>query len=244
MVAFVSIGALPVLCSIALSESEDGTPNAQRADTEKSQWELTVLEAPSHEQAAALGLTVLIQLQSDNDNHQAYAKFLGFNSVQDVQKAALGDPLRAYGVHLNRLIAFDSSADPDKLLFDTRTIVYPLYTIANGQKQVHSSLTVVSEDGKTWHRARTGSSKFIAKIERYRTSASNFLVIVPALGQRFLADRSNDKFMLIPLNSRLGFTEGKPVQARDLFKALALETTKLSPQPLGGTPLKPGSTTP
>lgn len=139
VVTVVLLDALPVLRSIALSEG--GTPNAQRADTEEGQWERTALEAPSHEQAAARGLTVLIQLQSDNDGHLAYAKFLGFNSVQEVQKASLGDPLRAYGVDLHRLTAFER--DPEKLLFDTRTVVYPLYTIAdekNDSLVAHCSL--------------------------------------------------------------------------------------------------------
>jgi len=247
VVALLSIGVLACLCSIASSaSSEIDTLSIQKSDIAENQEADSALEAQSHKQAADLGLETLIQLKPGDSDHEAHAIFLGFKSVKELQRAEFGEPLRAYAVPLDKLKAFKGgpNLDPMNLLVDTRTIVYPLYIQANGQKAFRSSLTVISEDGKTWYRARTGSSKFITQVEKYRTSSSNFLVVVPALGQRFLADLSSGRLMLIPLDGRLGLIEGKMMPAHKIFAALAVAANNPYPQPPEGNQFKPSSVTP
>lgn len=226
-ITLLSLGTSPFLCSIA--SPENGTPSVTESHIEEN----TALEASSPDQAAALGLEVLTQLRSGNSDHEAYAQFLGFRSVKEVQQIVLGDPLRAYGVQLEKLKAFKGGPNlnlEDPLFFDARTVVYPLYTKTNDLKDLRSSLTVVSEDGNTWYRARTGSAKFITQVQKYRTSPSNFLVVVPALGRRFLADRFNGQLMLIPLIGEHDFIEGKLMPAHAIFKKLAVEANKVFPK--------------
>lgn len=199
-------------------------PREVRSDQiEKSQTpcqEIDRLEEQlnSPEIAAKLGLYLVHKL-TDMKDDQEYAQFLGFSSAQEARQSCLGSPLQVFSVTKQQLADLQGDSIPDPFFFDTKTIVYPLEV--NGRAQ--SSVSVVSDDGKTWHLARIGSSKFIQSVERFRTPNLNFIINISDIGLRLLSDRPAGKPVLVPLTTRSRITAGAQLSASDLSEKLREE---------------------
>jgi len=184
------------------------------------------------DEAAKKGWEVLKRLdatkQADDDE---LAKALGFASAQQASQSQLGRALQVFRVGLAELQKYKAVDDPNALLFDTRSFIYPLLV----NKIALSSLTVTEfQDGSKWGITKQGSSKLLSRLEQYRTPTSSFVVDIPALKLRFLGDRTGGELMLISLENvevprsfpnvpKLTLKEGQQRSAREIFDKLALD---------------------
>lgn len=169
---------------------------------------------PSHTQAAAAqqGLATLKQVvNADN-----YAR-LGFGSPEEVRQATLGEPLHIYRVRLDALRKFTGETNPETLLDDARRSLYPVKV----SERVATSIFVTqARDG--WRSTELGNAAVAQLVSRYRHSAADFIVHVPALQAYFVADRVEGALVLTPVTDdpRTGLKAGEAMPARHVFLLL------------------------
>lgn len=172
------------------------------------------------EQAAQAALDEFRKLSpAKNDADDEFAKDLGFASAKEAASAQLGSPLRIWQVPVGRLKDFQSNTDPNRILEDSHSVIFPL--LVNGE--VRSSLTV-SEDKRGWRVAAKGSPKTIRKIQRQKPSESNFLVMVIPLRSQFIGDRKAGEIMLTPIEEAPHMSDlkvGRERPAQQVFADLA-----------------------
>lgn len=169
---------------------------------------------PSNSQATAAqhGLATLRQLVNAGN----YAS-LGFDSLDEVRQATLGEPLQVYRVQLDALRAFTDKTDPETLLVDIRRNLYPVKV---GDRVATSIFVTGSREG--WRASELGNAAVARLISRYRHGASDFVVHVPALKSWFVADRVEGKLMLTPVmdDPRTKLRAGETVPADVVFLQL------------------------
>lgn len=189
-----------------------------------------LIEVDTAEQAAQIGVEILQQIGKEKEDEE-YARSLGFNSADEVRRPQLGNPLHLYRVPLDRLKGFQKRDSPEKLLYDTEILMYPL--LVDGQAR--SVITVKpTHSGKGWHPTGAGYGEFISLVEKHRTPGADIVILVSDLGLKFLATRAEDDFQLIPLSERknLEIRPGPPaLSARETFAKLSLQASKYD-QPL------------
>lgn len=188
---------------------------------------------PAHQsqEAATQGLETLRQIITA----QNY-KGMGFESVDEVKSATLGEPLGVFYVHLDQLKEYQPGSDPEKLLTDVGQMVYPVAV----KDQVRSSVVVAKSDD-VWKAARSGGPNVIQAISRARSTvassekppASTFVVQVPALNFYFVGYRADGKLMLTPIldDPQYNFKAGVPLPAEDVFRALTAAATNYNGLP-------------
>lgn len=178
--------------------------------------------------AATFGLEEIrmVGLLPDRD-HEMYAQALGLSSASETLVAELGVGLRTYDVPLIKLKTFQETDDPASLLLDVHEIIFPV--LVEGQPR--SSLTIAElEQGKGWRVLKKGRATLIRLIEQYRTSNKDNLVVISALGLRFLSRGSQadeGELVLIPLadGPTIEIRAGQPILARRLFLEVNGEMT-------------------
>lgn len=225
--ARLSLIILPILVSLS----------AQAADVNREETGQTFHAPqifPDPRGAAQFGLEDIrkIGLLPDRD-HEMYAQALGLSTASETLVAELGIGLRTYDVPLIKLETFQATDDPVSLLLDVHEIIFPV--LVEGQPR--SSLTITeSEQGKGWRVLKKGRSTLIRLIEQYRTSNEDNLVVISAIGLRFLSkgnQTDQGELVLIPLadGPTIEIRAGKPILARKLFLELNGEMT---PSKTGG----------
>jgi hypothetical protein len=142
---------------------------------------------------------------------------LGFESVDEVQSAALGQPLALYTIGLEQLKAYRQGTDANSLLTPSADTLYPV--TANGQ--VRSSVTVTKVEGG-YRASSFGNSEVVKALSKYREAATAFAVRLPALNLYYLAQRVENKLLLTPVadDSRLKLPAGKAVPAEEVVNQL------------------------
>jgi hypothetical protein len=175
----------------------------------------------SSRQAASQGLETLRKLVNA-DNYRS----MGFESLDEVRSASLGDPLHIYRVRLDQLREYEPGGDPEKLLSDIGQDLYPV-SVAGA---VRSSVLIEKKGGQ-WSAVSFGGANLVKVLgqrlaDNSTTSkvaaASYFEVHVAALNMYFLGYRQESRLMLVPLidDAKLKFTAGMPVPAAEVFAAL------------------------
>lgn len=153
-------------------------------------------------------------------------KRLGFESVEEADKAELGTPMRIFMVRLDRLKEFAPSGDPSKLLVDTNQIRYPV-TVGG---QVRTSVVMHLSEGK-WQVAKFGRPALTKGLtEAVRKQAvpggtsqeSSFEVNIPALNLYFVAQQAGSRLLLTPVldDARFGLKQGETMDAQQVFARL------------------------
>jgi hypothetical protein len=169
---------------------------------------------PSNSQASAAqhGLATLRQIVNAGN----YAS-LGFESVDEVRRATLGEPLQVFQVRLDALRAFTGQADPETLLVDIRRDLYPVKV---GDRVATSIFVLGSREG--WRAAELGNAAVARLVSRYRHGAGDFVVHVPALKSYFVADRVEGKLLLTPVmdDPRTKLRAGETLPADIVFLQL------------------------
>jgi hypothetical protein len=139
--------------------------------------------------AAQHGLATLKQIVNAGN----YAS-LGFDSEGEVRRATLGTPLQIFQVRLDALRAFTGKTDPETLLVDIRSNLYPVKV---GDRVATSIFVTGSREG--WRASELGNTAVARLVSRYRHGAGDFVVHVPALKSYFVADRVEGKLLLTPV---------------------------------------------
>jgi hypothetical protein len=184
-------------------------------------------------QEAQRSLQFLQRLESGAEHF----KGLGFRSRDEAKSAVLGEPMRLYRVPLDRLREYQAGADPNGLLVDSNSVIFPL----NVGGEHRSSVTVLQQKGK-WgivSLGRPALTKALTETRQRQAAATQvprdayFAVHVPALGHHFIAYRSGGNLLLVPLTSEpaLGWEEGQAVDAQRAFTALVPEAKALQTGP-------------
>ncbi len=137
---------------------------------------------------------------------------MGFDSIEQVDTASLGEPIQLYTVGIDQLSEYVPTKDPQSLLVDTHRLLYPV--IANGRGRVLIALEM--KDSK-WHFVSFADQHLadnLVRVRRDKSSApgsgpvtSYFMVQVKGLFLSFLGNRpggasSGSSLLLVPLNGR------------------------------------------
>jgi hypothetical protein len=162
--------------------------------------------------AAEAGLTTLRALVSQDN----YAE-MGFSSMEQVQRAQLGEPLRIYRVALDALTAFKEGSNVDSLAVDGRKSIYPVTV----DQTVVSSLSVTQrEDG--WRATDFGNAALAKALASHRQSKDDIVIWVPAMKIYFTARGSGESLVLTPVmdDPRFDFKAGEALPASRAFAVL------------------------
>lgn len=162
------------------------------------------------------------------------ARDLGFESAAEIAEAKLGSPLPVRRVGLKQLSNFnkEKNDDPNELLVDTHTSIYPVEV----KGAVRSSLTV-SQSGKegTWRWMKRGAPHLISQIERFRTADTSFILFIPGFHLHFLGSGSGNNLMLTPISpitlDGLDLKAGQALSAREMFFKLSPVASKMLDRP-------------
>jgi hypothetical protein len=169
---------------------------------------------PSNNETAAAqhGLATLKQVV----NASNYAA-LGFNSVDEVRQATLGEPLQVFRVRLDALRAFTGQTNPETLLVDIRRNLFPVKV---GDRVATSIFVLGSRQG--WRASELGNAAVARLVSRYRHGAGDFVVHVPAMKAYFVANRVEGKLMLTPVmdDPRTKLRAGETLPADVVFLQL------------------------
>jgi len=167
---------------------------------------------PSQASAAERGLATLKQAVNAGN----YAA-LGFASPDEVRQATLGAPLQIYQVRLDALRALTDKTDPETLLVDLRTNLYPVKV---GERVASSVFVMGGHDG--WRAAELGNAAVAQLVSRYRRGSGDFVVHVPALKSYFVANRVEGKLLLTPVmdDPRTELQAGQALPADVVFARL------------------------
>lgn len=178
-------------------------------------------QSASAADAASNGLSTLRSLVKANN-----FRSMGFESLEEVQSASLGEPLLVYMVRLDQLREYQPGGDPEKMLGEIGQQLYPV--LVNGAPR---SSVLVAKQGDQWSPVSYGGANLVKALGQRRSehaasqktaAPAYFEVHVAALNMYFLGFREEGKLMLIPLvdDPQYKFAAGTPVPAADAFAAL------------------------
>lgn len=142
---------------------------------------------------------------------------LGFQSLEEVADAQLGEPLQVSMVPLDRLKEFTQETDPNELLQDGNRVIYPV-TVG---EEVRSSLEI-GPIGGGWQGTTFGSPELIRPLAEQRGGTGDFVVWVPALNMYFMAVRDGEQLILTPAFDypEANLVTGRTQSASDVFAAI------------------------
>jgi hypothetical protein len=171
--------------------------------------------SPNAQAAAGQGLVTFRALVT-KDNF----KGLGFATVQDVQRATLGEPMKVFRVELDTLKRYRAETKPNDLLVDGHRSLYPVHV----DQSVATSL-YVNEHKDGWRPTDYGNAAVARALTRYRESKDDFVVNVPALKVYFVGRRNDEALALIALidDPRFSFKAGEVMPAERVFAVLQKE---------------------
>lgn len=166
-----------------------------------------------------------LRVFSDMITEQNY-KAMGFESRDEVSAASLGDPMRVFMVRLDHLQNYQVGSDPAILLGAGDQIIYPI--MVDGQ--VRSSI-VVEKVNEQWSATSFGSPNFVKMIAKVRKAnadstqvqiSSYFIVEVAALNLYFLARKTDNELVFIPLldDPNYEFKAGSVMSAKRAFEVI------------------------
>jgi hypothetical protein len=174
--------------------------------------------AAGSQKAAAEALVRFGQLVSADNFLQ-----MGFESLDEIGSAKLGEPMRQFSVWLGDLRKFEPSMDPQQLLSGSDTLVFPVLVNARERASI-----VLQRAHDAWEAVSFGAPGFTRLAWETRAKAlkdglgPTFIVRVPALNLYFLGSRSQSELFLVPLSDdrRLELQKGRALPARRVFLSL------------------------
>jgi hypothetical protein len=167
------------------------------------------------QEAANKALGVLQKLIND----QNY-RTMGFDSVDEVKQAQLGQPFAVSTIGLEQLKSYRTGANANSLLSNSAETIYPVLV----RGQVKSSVTIVQkQDG--YQPSSFGNAEIVKSLSRYRqgeSPAGQFVVRILALNMYFLGRHVEDRLFLTPIidDPRLKLRTGESVPAELVLEQL------------------------
>ncbi|NIR52032.1 hypothetical protein GWO43_25775 [candidate division KSB1 bacterium] len=173
-------------------------------------------------------------------DEQNYRK-MGFESVDELNRITLGEPIPVYFVGLNTLKEFDTSEDPRKLLNEPHEMFYPVLV----DEQVRCSMGIKKTAGE-WEVRNFGRPKLSRALAGVRnehaestglSQSDYFSVEIPSMYLVFIGHYVDNKLMLTPVHDHeeLGFVVGKTEPAEDVIVRIVESATDYK-GPLSSTP--------
>lgn len=198
--------AVAVLLVLAQACNRDN-----RSSTSQAQESPTFTDAQSAANQSLATFRKLVNAQNFRE--------LGFESMDEVANASLGQPMRASMVKLDQLKAYKAGDDPNRLLSDLNQVYYPVTV----QNNVRSAISVEQSEGK-WRVTGFGPSNLAKQIARARgtAGAEQILVHVAPFNLYFAGQRSEGRLMLTPVADYSSFNlkAGAPLPAEEVFATL------------------------
>ena len=173
--------------------------------------------SPQPQPAAELALSWLRDLVGEDEENN---KESGFDSVEQVEQATLGQPLEVYFVRLDKLREWNGEA-PDALVLQSKSeeTVYPVLV----DKQMKSTVSIFRDAAAAYRPATLGNAEIARTLAQYGQGQGDFIVRVPAFGMYFIGRRAANQVELTPVraDSRLpDFPPGKPVPSVQILQQL------------------------
>jgi len=143
---------------------------------------------------------------------------LGFDSLEQVRQAQLGQPMEMYDIGLDAIRSYKPGMKIDGLWTKSSETIYPV-TVHGAVK---SSVTVV-QDGQGYEPSGMGGAPIVKELSRYRQAASDSVVSVPGLNLTFLGRRSGGDVLLtliFPAQDLPTLPPGRPTPAGDVLQLL------------------------
>lgn len=150
----------------------------------------------------------------------------GVPSADQLQQATLGTPLKVMMVRLDELkqLSTTSATNPERLLHDLETLVYPVQVAGNLQGEL-----VLGKVAGTWSTRSVAGPSHLRQVERIQAaltqaagiSASAMLLVrIPALNLECIGYRSAKGLQLAPLMNvpSAGLVAGDVLPAQQLFE--------------------------
>jgi hypothetical protein len=157
--------------------------------------------AQQPQEAATNAIGVLQKLV----NEQNY-KSLGFQSLDEVKQAQLGQPLPVFNLGLDKLKSYQAGQDPNSLLTPSAEAIYPV-TVGGS---VRTGVTIVHKE-QGYEPSSFGNADIVKRLASYRQSPDQFVVRIPAFNMYFVGRRVETRVVLVPIVSdpRLKVREGE-----------------------------------
>lgn len=169
------------------------------------------------QEAATNALGILQKLVTDQN-----FKGLGFESVDEVKNAQLGQPLQVFNIGLDKLkgAAPGAATDAASLLIPSPETIYPVTV----QGAVRSSVTIVHKQ-EGYAPASFGNAEIIKALSRLRRPESGqneFVLRILPFNMYFLAHRVENQVVAVPIvdDPRIKAKTGEAIPLPALLDAL------------------------
>lgn len=161
------------------------------------------LPAQQRQEAATSAIRMLQKLV-DGQNY----KSLGFQSIDEVRQAQLGQPIEVYNINLEKLKGFRTGQDPNSLLTPSAETIYPV-TVGGS---VRTGVTIVRKE-QGYESSSFGHADIVKRLALYRQSAAEFAVRIPAFNMYLLGRHLGTRVVLVPItnNPQLKVQAGEAV---------------------------------
>ena len=153
------------------------------------------------QEAATNAIAILQKLV----NEQNY-KSLGFQSLDEVKQAQLGNPMEVFNVGLDRLKGYQAGTDPNNLLSPSAETIYPV-TVGGS---VRTGVTIVHKE-QGYEPSSFGNADIVKRLSSYRQNNAEFAVRIPAFNMYFVGRHVETRLVLVPIvaDPRLKVQEGE-----------------------------------
>lgn len=237
LVAFIGLVVLS-LPSIPHAAADDATPFQGPDETTEKVIRDSLLQL--HDEYGARGFGFQDAPPAEQDISKL--RGLGFDSLDQLAKATIGQGFPLYVVQLNTLRSYAKGTDPWSLLAKTTASIYPLIVLHGRNMEVRSSATVSFQqgpDGKTtlpWVaemgnpdpiRLLTEARMQLQKEGRCLLPSDCFAISIPALSLHLFGyrDEGAKEFKIVTLNHVHGHVKKEDFRAaKDVIEELSSES--------------------
>jgi hypothetical protein len=126
--------------------------------------------------------------------HEHNYKALGFQSVEEVQQAQLGQPIEVYNMGVEKLKGYQTGQDPNSLLTPSSETIYPV-TVGGS---VRTGLMIVHKE-QGYESSRFGDADVVKRLAAYRQDPREFAVRIPGFNMYFVGRHVETRVMLVPI---------------------------------------------
>lgn len=147
--------------------------------------------AQQPQEAATNAIGVLQKLV----NAQNY-KTLGFQTLDEVKQAQLGQPMEVFNLGLEKLKSYQAGEDPNSLLTPSAETIYPV-TVSGS---VRTGVTIVHKE-QGYEPSSFGNADIVKRLATYRQNPTDFAVRIPAFNMYFVGRHVETRIVLMPIVS-------------------------------------------
>jgi hypothetical protein len=182
---------------------------------------------PEAGKAASDAIGVLQKLVTEQN-----FKSMGFDSLDEVKSAQLGQPMSVSVIGLDKLKSASAGAEASSLLTPSPETIYPV-TVGGA---VRSSITIIHKP-EGYAPASFGNAEIVKSLSRLRqseTGQNEFVLRIPAFNMYFLARRVENQVVAVPIvdDPRLKIKAGEQVPLTRLLEGLRVLANEYNGLPM------------